>query len=262
MENLLISSVPDITVTDVNVIEYKQRSTPFLTLTKCRKDYGLVLIKEGSLIYNHEDTETIVRSGDILLLNKNETHFVSNNIHEPNKPYEFYVLKFEIYDTKLPLLDHVISVRHFDTILELFRAEYECMEKKLPGYKINAKAILYQILYFICREYYAGIQLTPIQQSLLKAKLYIDENYMHKLAIDDIAGISGYSRTHFKRLFHQQYGMAPIDYITMVRINKAKSMLHSDMFTLGEIAQACGFSNEYYFCRVFKKVVGCTPGKY
>ena len=136
------------------------------------------------------------------------------------------------------------------------------MEKKLPGYKVNARAILYQIFYQIYKEYYANTQLTPVQQSLEKAKLYIDENYMHKLAIDDIAQISGYSRTHFKRLFHQQYGMTPIDYITMVRIEKAKSMLHSDMFYLDEIAEACGFSNEYYFCRVFKKVVGCPPRKY
>lgn len=262
MEKILINNIPDITVTDVNVIEYKQRSTPFFTLTKCRKDYGLVLVKAGSLIYNFEDRETIVRTGDILLLNKNETHFVSNNIHEPDTPYEFYVLKFEISDPELPLLDHINPIRHFDTMLELFRTEYECMEKKLPGYKLNAKAILYQILYQIYREYYAGIRITPVQQNLLQAKLYIDENYMHKLAIDNISRISGYSRTHFKRLFHQQYGMAPIDYITTVRINKAKSMLHSDMFTLAEIAQACGFSNEYYFCRVFKKVVGCSPGKY
>lgn len=262
MENILINNVPDITITAINVIEYKQRSTPFLFLTKLRKDFGLVLIKEGSLIYNYENKETIIRKGDLLLLNKNETHFVSNNTYEPDTPYEFYVLKFEISDPKLPLLEHVNTIRNYDTMLELFRAEYECMEKKLPGYKINAKAILYQILYQLYNEYFTGIKLTPVQQNLLKSKLYIDENYMYKLSIDDIAGISGYSRTHFNRLFLQQYGMTAINYITLVRINRAKSMLNSDMFCLKEIAQSCGFSNEYYFCRVFKRVVGCSPGKY
>ena len=95
-----------------------------------------------------------------------------------------------------------------------------------------------------------------------KAKQYINENYRNKITIDELAKISGFSRSHFKRLFTKHYEMPPSDYITMVRIERAKTMLKAKIFSLSEIAEECGFSNEYYFSQVFKRIVGCSPKKY
>ena len=52
------------------------------------------------------------------------------------------------------------------------------------------------------------------------------------------------------------------DYLTYVRIDRAKFMLHKYDMNLSEIADRCGFSDSAYFCRVFKKIVGKTPTKY
>ncbi len=95
-----------------------------------------------------------------------------------------------------------------------------------------------------------------------KSKKYIDINYKEKLNIDDLAKIAGFSRAHFKRLFPKYYGVSSSKYILNVRIEHAKSMLESDIFSLSETALECGFSDEYYFSKVFQKEVGCSPKKY
>ena len=77
-----------------------------------------------------------------------------------------------------------------------------------------------------------------------------------------MAAASGYSMSYFKKLFKDFYGVAPGEYLTMLRINKAKALLESRLFSLSEIADECGFSSESYFSHAFKRVVGCPPKKY
>ena len=78
----------------------------------------------------------------------------------------------------------------------------------------------------------------------------------------DISASVGFSPSYLRALFAERVGESPMHYLNRIRIEHAKEMLSSRVFTLGEIASACGFQNEYYFNSVFKKITGVPPGKY
>jgi len=94
------------------------------------------------------------------------------------------------------------------------------------------------------------------------ACLYIDENFDKLITRDTVAAHLKISPNYFSRVFREQGAMTFSDYLTQVRIGKAKFMLERYDLPLSQIAQRCGFNDFNYFYKVFKKVVGRTPTEY
>lgn len=92
--------------------------------------------------------------------------------------------------------------------------------------------------------------------------IYIQENFHRQITRDNIAERFSISANHLSRLFRQQGHMTLADYITWVRIDRAKFMLKKYNFKLNEISVRCGFKDVNYFCRVFKNRTGSTPSTY
>ncbi len=92
--------------------------------------------------------------------------------------------------------------------------------------------------------------------------IYIQENFHRTITRDSIAERFSVSPNHLSRLFRQQGHMTLADYITWVRIDRAKFMLKKYNFKLTEVSQRCGFNDVNYFCRVFKQRTGSTPTDY
>lgn len=89
------------------------------------------------------------------------------------------------------------------------------------------------------------------------------ENYTdYDLSVTAISEEVGISETHLRRLVKSKVNMSPIQYITYLRIEKAKNMLCNTNCTISEIAALSGFSDQYYFSREFKNTVGTTPTDY
>ena len=109
----------------------------------------------------------------------------------------------------------------------------------------------------------------PVEQSHNRVQdlyqgicIYIQENFHKALNRDCIAERFSISPNHLSRLFRQQGHMTLADYITRVRIDRAKFMLKKYNFKLSEVAARCGFKDVNYFCRVFKTRTGRTPTDY
>lgn len=262
MNNLINLDNINISVTKVRSFEYRKRKIPFVYEDGCRENYGLVFVENGSLIHNKKGRLTKIEKGDILLLKKGEAYSMSDNPNSKEDYYAYYILSFDIDNKTIPYIKRVTNTSHYEKFLDLFREGRRCTLKMSTAHNINIKRIVYEILYNLYLEYYTDYTVSNSIENIEKAKKYINENYRNKISIEQLAKISGFSRSHFKRLFTKHYEMAPSDYITTVRIDRAKTMLRAKIFTLGEIAEECGFSNEYYFSQVFKKIVGCSPRKY
>jgi len=102
----------------------------------------------------------------------------------------------------------------------------------------------------------------PLPDPIKKATVYINENYTSQLSLDDIVEVSGLSKYHFTRLFHEKIHSTPIQHLTKVRINKSIELLKNESLTIEEIAVQVGFSNGNYFNKVFRSAMGMSPGKY
>jgi two-component system response regulator YesN len=70
------------------------------------------------------------------------------------------------------------------------------------------------------------------------------------------------SPTHFSTIFSQEKGVTFIEYLTEVRMEKAKELLRCSSLKSSEIGYAIGYKDPHYFSYIFKKLQGCTPKEY
>ena len=83
-------------------------------------------------------------------------------------------------------------------------------------------------------------------------------------SLNDVIGSTSYSPNHFRKLFKEQCGCSPLQYLNQLKVQKAKQQIlqHKTIMTINEIAHSCGFEDPYYFSRVFKKISGLSPMQY
>lgn len=93
------------------------------------------------------------------------------------------------------------------------------------------------------------------------AKDHMEAHFTEPLPMSDVAQKAGCSRAHLFLLFKRETGMSPNDWLQRRRIKAATDLLRSTDHKLESIAAACGFSSAQYFCQVFRKYTGKTPGE-
>lgn len=91
---------------------------------------------------------------------------------------------------------------------------------------------------------------------------YIKQNYMKEITLDEMAAMTGFSSYYFSKIFKQYQNINFIDYLTSVRIEKAKEFLKDPTANIKEISNMVGYSDPNYFTRVFKRTEGITPTEY
>ena len=92
--------------------------------------------------------------------------------------------------------------------------------------------------------------------------IYLRENYMRDIKIDDVAEQANISGEYLRHIFKDEVGKGFSEYLTELRIEKAKSLLLEEKYKLYEIAEMVGYSSGSYFATVFKKNTGVKPQKY
>lgn len=97
---------------------------------------------------------------------------------------------------------------------------------------------------------------------VIKAVDYMEENLAQSIRIDYIADHVGLSPKYLCYLFKQVTGYTLIEYLTDLRIDRAKGLLAKGDSRVREVAGAVGFKDEGYFSRVFSKRVGLPPGRF
>lgn len=95
-----------------------------------------------------------------------------------------------------------------------------------------------------------------------KAKAYIEEHYAENISLTDLADELGLSGGYLSTIFNQNMGYGFIDYLNMVRIERACSYLEQNYLKNYEIAYKVGFRDDKYFSKVFKKLKGMSPKEY
>ncbi|WP_425506232.1 helix-turn-helix domain-containing protein [Termitidicoccus mucosus] len=88
---------------------------------------------------------------------------------------------------------------------------------------------------------------------------HIDKNLDDKIEAGTLAGVARLSVTHFKRLFKATTGMTAGDYISRERIHKAQALLRQGDMTVADVAACCGFCDQGYMDRCFRRFCRCSP---
>lgn len=98
------------------------------------------------------------------------------------------------------------------------------------------------------------------QKNLRDVIEWVDENLEANIRLSDLAALANLSEFHFHRMFRQTCGLPAHEWLTQLRIERAKTLMGD--LPMSEVALACGFSSQSHFIRRFKKQIGATPGQY
>ncbi|WP_054027919.1 AraC family transcriptional regulator [Bacillus sp. FJAT-28004] len=100
------------------------------------------------------------------------------------------------------------------------------------------------------------------QTVLDRAQRFIQSKYTEDLSLEEVADSVHLNPHYFSKIFKQQVGTTFIDYVTALRIDKAKALMATGQLSLKEVCFEVGYNDPNYFSRVFKKVTGVTPSDY
>ncbi|MDD9267053.1 response regulator [Paenibacillus sp. GCM10023248] len=113
--------------------------------------------------------------------------------------------------------------------------------------------------------YIENDELNPkvVKDIMIQVDAYLQQHIADEISINDIADRMSLNISYLSREFKKYKGVAPIEYLTRLRITKAKQLLdHEPHMKFKDIAARVGYSNQYYFSRVFKFITGLTPTEY
>ena len=95
-----------------------------------------------------------------------------------------------------------------------------------------------------------------------RAKEYINENFRRDISLDDVSSQVNISPYYFSKLFKDSTEQNFIEYLTNLRMDKAKELLLTTDSSMKEICSMVGYADPNYFSRTFKKNIGVTPTEY
>lgn len=152
-----------------------------------------------------------------------------------------------------------------NTLLPLLRKFIIEADNKIPGTGVVLNAISLEICHSIIRTIF-GFSLSNDRIShrleINRVIEYIHSNPGEKLTIEEMAKIAHLSPSHFVRIFKEEIGDTPIEYLNHVRMERVKKLLLADERSITEIALECGFNNPSYLSTRFYKQYKLTPSEY
>ncbi len=156
--------------------------------------------------------------------------------------------------------DHIV-VSSAENLKASSRKVYRNFHHSQPHKQWRAQLDFQELLYELVAESgnVAGIDKA---QALERAKAYIEEHYDEELTIQRLAEVAEFSPKYFADLFKKTYRHSVMDYVTQVRMAKAKQLMLGSGALLKEIAPLVGYKDEFYFSRKFKKEMGLSPSAY
>ncbi|MGM7719195.1 response regulator transcription factor [Metabacillus sp. Hm71] len=124
-------------------------------------------------------------------------------------------------------------------------------------FKDEKRKEFHELIHFLFRVKYQ-----KEKNSIQEIEAYIRNNYERDITLQEIADRFYLSREYISRRFKSEYNETITNYLTTIRIEKAKELLENPHLKIYEISFKVGYQNEKYFSKVFKKIVGLTPNEY
>lgn len=233
---------------------------------------GLVYCVSGCAAFDYGGDRFTLRAGQALFLPANSSYTVECAGEEP---FVHYTVNFRLEKpdgepgTATAFTEIVSGKRRHMTATDSASIYGEPLERllsiwqnKANGYRVMAKALLYELLYLYFTDAGRSMRNRGDYNRLLPARRMLDAHYREELHTSDLAELCGLSETHFRRLFLRVFGCTPTEYRLRRRIVKAKDYLISGQYSVSEAARAVGFSDPNYFTRVFRAQTGISPTEY
>lgn len=227
-------------------------------LIYCHEGKGRVLIKK---------TEYAIEAGDFFVIPAKTSHLYEAG---EDNPWTIYWVHFK-GSTATQLVSLIEKqtglksfIQHSKKSIELFNEIYGQLER---GYSNDNLAYANMCMWHFLTTFLYNEKCDPLSGQKNKdiCDIVIDflSNNINKvLTLGEIAGVVNLSPSHFSFLFKKKTGFSPIEYFNHLKVQKACQYLLFTNLRIKEISQELGIEDQYYFSRLFTKIMGIAPNDY
>lgn len=221
-----------------------------------RAYFSFLYLVSGRIDYMYDGKTHSLVQGDIFFLPRGGEYTIGNSAITKHADFlivDFDTASFDFESSPIP----PFAVFHDEAGRYLTLMENAVFFYQKGGYHhLITQAAVYQLMHV-----FMGMHHRPSDSNVMeeaKNVLSGDNNY----SIDEIAQMLFISSSNFRKKFKSATGKSPAQYRTEKRIEKARSLLQSAEYSIGEIAILCQFYDLSHFYKVFEKETGFTPKEY
>ena len=149
--------------------------------------------------------------------------------------------------------DEGVAAVYVDRLSSSFGKKIESLSTSLAVSKIMVE-MLTEYAYLIRDYSWSGYP-----EAIKSVLFVIDSRYKEHLTLDELSRSAGLSRSYLSRLFGRVMGKSVFEYINEIRIEKSLLLLKNPDITISQAAIECGFEDQAYYTRIFKRIKGVTP---
>lgn len=219
----------------------------------------LIYYLSGGHEFTFNDSSILVTQGQLLYLPKGIAY--KNRRLEANTKY--YQLEFDFsFEKEISAFTKPIALSKNDSeiFLPLLRDSYNAFSTQNQADLLLCNANIFKalsLLKSICDKKESSVPADKIAPTIT----YLEEHYTENTDISQLALFSDMSVSSLEKHFIKSFGCSPITYRNKIRLRHAKLLLASG-FSVSEAAYRVGFSDVFYFSRIFKKLEGITPSNF
>ncbi len=244
----------------------------------------LVIVLNGTAMHKVNTESYFIKKGDVFVISNNTAHgyinthdfHICNIMYRPEKlqvsnsdirklagfhalfVIEPYLTKEYTFVSRLQL--HLTNFEYVSNILNCMLLEYE---KKIDGWKTFLDAQFMSLIVYLSRLYSLPSSNSNSHViNIAKSVSYMESHFTELISIDELAAQSCFSTRHFTRVFRDTYQTTPGNYIILLRLQHACSLLKNTTLSITDIAIQSGFNSGNYFTRLFHNYFHVTPKEY
>lgn len=253
-------------ITDIGY--YPNAKGHFRIRNKGAEQNILIYCIEGKGWFSINGEKHEVKKDNFFIIENNLPHSYGSSEEDP---WSIYWIHFTGEKSHLfrAIYNKVLSINEapearLDDRLQMFEEIFQNLEM---GYSTeNLEYVSLCLWHFIASfrflSQYREINKAKKQDIIQMAIQYMHENIHKKLTLNDIASHVGYSPSHFGQIFRQKTGQTPLNYLNLLKIQRACQMLDFTDMKIKEITEELGFYDQYHFSKTFVKQIGETPSQY
>ena len=240
----------------------QRECSPSWAITDPRTTFtDVTFVLRGRARYEINGEQIDVGAGDLLYVPTGSRRFATTSARDPMSCFSinFWLTDRDGAPHELDL-PPVLRLGLRADVVELFRELWFAWTHKQHGYATRVNGIMLLLLDKALEA--AARPASAPDPRITDATRHVVEHFREPLDIAGLAGRYGLSPVYFADLFRRQNGVSPRQYLTRVRIQHAQELLGTGEYTVGEVAERCGYPDVLYFRRHFREVTGLRPSAF
>ncbi len=225
--------------------------------------FEIYYITSGTCVYFIDNKSYDLVPGDIILVPEGTIHNTEYRSLEHSRILINCSHRF-IPASVRPMLGQMLYLYRnpdiSDEVEDLFMKIEEEYTNSDSMHEDILRCLTHMLFFLLARNLKTRTQISSGHDYIERAIDYLQNNFTSDISLSEIARMSSVTPVHFSRMFKKETGFGFCEYLTILRLQKAESLLsQSPKTSITQIAAECGFADSNYFSVKFKNMYGVSP---